>query len=223
MNIEYIINLNDKFEVEIMLKYLFQGFLLGLSYVAPIGMQNLYVINSAISKKFSRAILTAFITIFFDISLALVCFFGVGTMLQKSVIFKLAVLLFGSIIVIYIGIKLIISKIGSSAAAHTDDSIVKVILSCFTVTWINPQAIIDGSLLLGGFRISLPVAASNFFIFGSCLASFTWFTSLTVVTACFKQVINDKVIRVINIVCGIIITYYGVRLGVSFIKLTAGR
>lgn len=205
-----------------MSKYLLQGFLLGLSYVAPIGMQNLYVINSAINKKFSRAIVTAFITIFFDISLALVCFFGVGTMLQKSVIFKLAVLLFGSVVVIYIGIKLVISKISSSAATRTDDSIVRVILSCFTVTWINPQAIIDGSLLLGGFRVSLPLGASNFFILGSCIASFTWFTGITVVTACFKHVINDKVIRVINIVCGIIITYYGIRLGVSFIKLVAG-
>ncbi len=28
-----------------------QGFLMGLAYVAPIGVQNLFVINSAISQK----------------------------------------------------------------------------------------------------------------------------------------------------------------------------
>lgn len=204
-----------------MLKYLIQGFLLGLSYVAPIGMQNLYVINSAISKKFNKAIITAFITIFFDISLALVCFFGVGTMLQKSIIFKLIVLFLGSIVVIFIGIKLLLSKIEDSKAVITDNNLIKVVLTCFTVTWMNPQAIIDGSLLLGGFRVSLPIEASNFFIFGSCIASFTWFTGITVLTSLFKHVFNKKVIRVINIICGIIITYYGVRLGVSFF-LTLG-
>lgn len=30
-----------------MLEFLLQGFLLGLAYLAPIGMQNMYVINSA--------------------------------------------------------------------------------------------------------------------------------------------------------------------------------
>jgi len=37
-------------------KYL-QGFLMGLAYVAPIGVQNLFVINSAITQKRSKALL----------------------------------------------------------------------------------------------------------------------------------------------------------------------
>lgn len=36
-----------------------QGFLMGLAYVAPIGVQNLFVINSAISQKRGRALLIA--------------------------------------------------------------------------------------------------------------------------------------------------------------------
>jgi arginine exporter protein ArgO len=34
-----------------MLKYLFQGLLFGIAYVAPIGTQNLYVINTATRKS----------------------------------------------------------------------------------------------------------------------------------------------------------------------------
>lgn len=56
------------------MNYLFQGFLLGLAYVAPIGMQNMYVINSAIKSGKGRAFQVALITSFFDISLALACF-----------------------------------------------------------------------------------------------------------------------------------------------------
>ena len=42
-----------------------QGLTMGLAYVAPIGMQNLFVINSALTNKRKRALLTALIVIFF--------------------------------------------------------------------------------------------------------------------------------------------------------------
>ena len=60
-----------------------QGLTMGLAYVAPIGMQNLFVINSALTNKRKRALLTALIVIFFDITLSLACFFGIGTIMQK--------------------------------------------------------------------------------------------------------------------------------------------
>lgn len=41
-----------------------QGLSLGLAYVAPIGMQNLFVINSAMSQKLRRAMATALIVVF---------------------------------------------------------------------------------------------------------------------------------------------------------------
>ena len=61
-----------------------QGLTMGLAYVAPIGMQNLFVINSALTNNRKRALLTALIVIFFDITLSLACFFGIGTIMQKS-------------------------------------------------------------------------------------------------------------------------------------------
>nr|WP_294682156.1 hypothetical protein [uncultured Anaerotignum sp.] len=59
-----------------------QGLSLGLAYVAPIGMQNLFVVNSAMSQKLKRAIATALIVIFWDISLGISCFFGIGVLMQ---------------------------------------------------------------------------------------------------------------------------------------------
>ena len=60
-----------------------QGLALGLAYVAPIGMQNLFVINSALTQTRLRALVTALIVIFFDVTLALACFFGIGLVMQK--------------------------------------------------------------------------------------------------------------------------------------------
>jgi len=67
-----------------MAKFWLQGVLLGLAYLAPIGMQNLYVINTAAQGDRRRTAVVVASTIFFDISLALACFFGVGVLIESS-------------------------------------------------------------------------------------------------------------------------------------------
>ncbi len=84
------------------------------------------------------------------------------------------------------------------------------------VTWANPQALIDGTLLFGSFRASLPLEMAKFFIIGSSLSSFVWFLSLGTIVSIFKKAFNEKTLKIINVVCRIIIVYYGLRLGISF-------
>ncbi|MEG0773991.1 LysE family transporter [Clostridium sp.] len=202
-----------------MLEFFLQGFTLGLAYVAPIGMQNIYVINTAIGKSRIRAYQVALITIFFDISLALACFFGMGAIMEKSQLLKGSILFVGSLAIIYIGIGLLRSTPNLNREVDINKTIGQVITTCFMVTWINPQALIDGSLLLGGFRASLPAEASVIFILGVCLASFTWFIGLTTIVSIFRQKINTNIIKGINIVCGIVIIYYGLKLGYNFLQM----
>lgn len=202
-----------------MLKTLVQGFVLGIAYLAPIGMQNLYVINTAMGGEKLRTYQVAIITTIFDISLALACFYGIGILLDKSQILKGIVLFLGSIAVIYIGITLLKSKAVDNNKVDINKPLIQVVAACFAVTWLNPQALIDGSLLLGGFKASLTAEASRFFISGVCLASISWFTGIATLVSIFKNSFNNNVIRKINIVCGIIIIYYGIKLGYSFIGM----
>ncbi|MEA3422515.1 MAG: LysE family transporter [Bacillota bacterium] len=201
------------------LNYLFQGFLLGIAYVAPIGMQNLYVINTAVSKNKARAYQVALIIIFFDISLAIACFFGMGLIMDKFEILKAMILFIGSIAVMYIGYSLIRSKPELKSDIDVNKTIMQVIAICFTVTWLNPQALIDGSLLLGGFRASLPIADANVFIAGVAIASFTWFMGITTIIISFRNVFNVKVLTVINYICGGVIIVYGVKLAYTFYQI----
>lgn len=200
------------------MRYLLQGLLFGLAYVAPIGTQNLYVINTATSQSKLRTCQVALITVFFDISLAISCFFGIGLLIDRYLLLKEIILLLGCVIVTYIGIGLIRSTSKVSYSKNVDDSLIKILVSCFAVTWLNPQAIIDGSLLLGGFRASLPSEMSKYFILGVCIASFVWFNSLSILVSKFRSKFN-KLIKWINVICGVILIFYGVKLGYSFIQL----
>lgn len=201
------------------MQFFMQGFLLGLAYVAPIGAQNMYVINSAVKLRKRQAYKVSTVTIFFDISLAFTCFMGVGILLDKYTILKEGILFIGSIIVFYIGISLIRGQVTMNQEIDVNQPLYKTAIICFSVTWLNPQAIIDGSLLLGGFRASLPPVYANLFILGVMAASFTWFIGLTTAISTMKSVLNVRILKGINIICGIVVLCFGFKLLYRFICL----
>lgn len=201
------------------MNYFLQGLTMGLAYVAPIGLQNLFVINSALTHSRRRALLTALIVIFFDVTLALACFFGIGAVMQRYEWLQMLVLLTGSLIVIYIGIGLLRSKVEELEKTEMDLSIWRTISSACVVTWFNPQAIIDGTMMLGAFHVTLTASQSTPFISGVAAASCIWFSGLTLVISIFSSKFNVKTLRVVNLISGIVVIFYGVKLFFSFLKI----
>ena len=200
--------------------YFLQGFSIGLAYVAPIGSQNLFVINTGLTQPTKRVYQTAFIVMFFDITLAFACFFGVGALMDRFALLKMAIMLIGSLVLIYMGFSLARSS-GTLEKKDVNIPLKKVVSMACVVTWFNPQALIDGSLLFGAFRASLPPADSTAFIIGAACASATWWLGLSTITHLFGSKLNDKILRGINVVCGLIILFYGLKLLLNF-AATAG-
>ena len=196
-----------------------QGLTMGLAYVAPIGLQNLFVINTALTQKRSRVYLTALIVFFFDISLGLACFLGVGALMQALPWLQKVILGIGSLIVIWIGIGLLRSKASMEGGRDVNVPIWKVISTACVVTWFNPQAIIDGTMMLGAFRASLPAGSDVFFICGFASASVLWFLGISTVISLFSARFNNRILNIINKVCGAVIIFSGCKLAWSFLKL----
>ena len=192
---------------------------MGLAYVAPIGMQNLFVINTALTQKRTRVYLTALIVIFFDVTLGLACFLGVGALMAALPWLQKMIFAAGSLIVIWIGIGLIRSKASLEGGRDVNVPLWKVITTACVVTWFNPQAIIDGTMMLGAFRASLPEGTDRFFIAGFASASVTWFLGLSTVLSLLGAHINEKILTIINKICGAVIIFYGCKLAFNFCKL----
>ena len=196
-----------------------QGLTMGLAYVAPIGLQNLFVINSALTQRRSRVYLTALIVILCDVPLGIACFLGAGALMQAVPWLQKVILGLGSLIVIWIGIGLLRSRASLEGGKDVNVPVWKLFTTAFVVTWFNPQAIIDVSLLLGSFRVALPPEESGLFLWGVVCASCLWFLSLTTISSLFKNRFTPRLLRIINLVCGLVIFFYGVKLGWSFVEL----
>ncbi|MBW3092144.1 LysE family transporter [Bifidobacterium sp. 82T10] len=228
-----------------------QGLTMGLAYIAPIGMQNLFVINSALTRTRRNALITALIVVLFDMSLSLSCFFGVGALMEAHPWLETIVLGLGGLIVVKIGMGLLLPKkkaatqgsAADSAAANSSVAVAQsadgtvagaagttanhaqhmglrglldTIGTACVVTWFNPQAIIDGTLMLGAFAATLSAQQTTPFITGVETASVMWFMGVTLVVNAFAHKFSPKIIDVLNRVCGGVITLYGVKLLVDF-------
>lgn len=195
-----------------------QGLALGLAYVAPIGMQNLFVINSALTQTRLRALVTALIVIFFDVTLALACFFGIGLVMQKYPPVQLGILLLGGLVVVYIGVSLLKSSVRQIGGAQ-QMPLGKTVWAACVVTWFNAQAVIDGTMLLGAFKASMTEAQSLHFLFGVLSASCLWFVTLAMVVSLAGSLVTPRVLGVINKICGAVIAVYGLRLMWHFAEI----
>ncbi len=195
-----------------MFQFILQGFLLGLAYVAPIGTQNLFVINTALTQRRARVLITALIVTFFDVSLSVACFFGVGALMEQSIWIELGVILIGSLVVIWIGIGLLRSHDTMDTSVNTDIPVTKIIGTACVVTWFNPQALIDGTMLLGASRAAVPDEYQTAFIIACAMASVVWWFGMSTVVNLLRSKISDKVLRIINVVCGLFIVFYGCKL-----------
>ena len=207
-----------------MLSVMLQGFTMGLAYVAPIGMQNLFVINAAVSQPRTRALITALFVTLFDMSLTLACFFGVGAVMDAVPWLGPLMQLVGGGLVIAIGIVLIVPRrkkgaepakkdaAGSAARARMQQPGLRgVFVAALLVTWCNPQAFIDGTMMLGAFRATFGGADGLAFVTGACMASLVWFPGMALIVSALGSRFNDRILRVIKVVCCLVVIAYGLR------------
>ena len=221
-----------------------QGLTMGFAYIAPIGMQNLFVINSALTRTRRNALITALIVVFFDVALSLSCFFGIGALMQSHPWLEHIVLGLGGLAVIRIGLGLALPRKSQSStnqsepAPHTAAGgsetqssaattripnrhlgargLLRTIGTACAVTWFNPQAIIDGTLMLGAFAATLNAQQTTPFITGVETASVLWFFGVTLLVNTFAHKFSPKTLTLLNRACGWVITLYGVKLLIDF-------
>ncbi|MCW0952570.1 LysE family transporter [Weissella ceti] len=202
---------------------LLSGMAIGFAFIAPIGMQNLYVFNNAMNNTMKRAFLYVAFVWFADATFSLAAYFGMGALINSNELLKLIVMIVGGLLVLYIGWAIFRSansvEMGEKGTSLTPKA---ALISAFVVTWANPQALVDGSLMLGATRAKLAEADVWPFIIGVLIATATWFTFITLIVNLFKTKLTKKAFVWVNIVSGFIVMAYGIYLLVGAAKMIMG-
>lgn len=190
-----------------------RGILIGFAFVAPIGMQNIYMFNNALSNKMSKALLYNFLVWFCDALFSFAAFYGIGALISDNEIVKIIVMLVGGALTSYIGFNIIRSAkqtaIGSDSKKQT---LKQALMTALIVSWGNPQAMIDGTMMLGASRATLTFEQSILFITGVITASFIWDHGITIGFNLLRDKLPKKFLLAINLISGIIVAVYGLYL-----------
>ena len=190
-----------------------RGILVGFAFVAPIGMQNIYMFNNALSNKMSKALLYNFLVWFCDALFSFAAFYGIGALISANEIVKIIVMLIGGALTSYIGFNIVRSAkqtaIGSDSKKQT---LKQALMTALIVSWGNPQAMIDGTMMLGASRATLTFEQSILFITGVITASFIWDHGITIGSNLLRDKLPKKFLLAINLISGIIVAVYGLYL-----------
>lgn len=190
-----------------------RGILIGFAFVAPIGMQNIYMFNNALSNKMSKALLYNFLVWFCDALFSFAAFYGIGALISANEIVKIIVMIIGGALTSYIGFNIIRSAkqtaIGSDSKKQT---LKQALMTALIVSWGNPQAMIDGTMMLGASRATLTFEQSILFITGVVTASFIWDHGITIGFNLLRDKLPKKFLLAINLISGIIVAIYGLYL-----------
>ena len=190
-----------------------RGILIGFAFVAPIGMQNIYMFNNALSNKMSKALLYNFLVWFCDALFSFAAFYGIGALISANEIVKIIVMLIGGALTSYIGFNIIRSAkqtaIGSDSKKQT---LKQALMTALIVSWGNPKAMIDGTMMLGASRATLTFEQSILFITGVITASFIWDHGITIGFNLLRDKLPKKFLLAINLISGIIVAVYGLYL-----------
>ena len=190
-----------------------RGILVGFAFVAPIGMQNIYMFNNALSNKMSKALLYNFLVWFCDALFSFAAFYGIGALISANEIVKIIVMLVGGALTSYIGFNIIRSAkqtaIGSDSKKQT---LKQALMTALIASWGNPQAMIDGTMMLGASRATLTFEQSILFITGVVTASFIWDHGITIGFNLLRDKLPKKFLLAINLISGIIVAVYGLYL-----------
>ena len=190
-----------------------RGILVGFAFVAPIGMQNIYMFNNALSNKMSKALLYNFLVWFCYALFSFAAFYGIGALISANEIVKIIVMLVGGALTSYIGFNIIRSAkqtaIGSDSKKQT---LKQALMTALIVSWGNPQAMIDGTMMLGASRATLTFEQSILFITGVVTASFIWDHGITIGFNLLRDKLPKKFLLAINLISGIIVAVYGLYL-----------
>jgi L-lysine exporter family protein LysE/ArgO len=169
------------------------GLFLGFGLILAIGPQNIFIIKQGMKKEYSYQ--CAFICSLCDSSMVFASLFGLHQVLlrhQKLQTF----LMIGAIIflTVYAGFCFknayknrlnragVIKHFDGSEGKIGQQKFLKLVFLALGFSILNPQAILDCMVIIGGYAQSYPSDSQYIFGLGVMLASFLWFLGLTTVS-----------------------------------------
>ncbi|HVJ63936.1 MAG TPA: LysE family transporter [Bdellovibrionota bacterium] len=193
-----------------------QGFLLQASLILALGAQNLFVLNAGLRRQ--HPLLVALIASLCDAMLIFVGVLGVASIFVQMPMLKISLGVLGVAFLFYYGLlKLREAKNGVELpqALASTVTIKQTILASLAFSLLNPHALLDTIVLIGGYSSRFALFSERFY-FGAGAAVFSalWFLALVLLSTRASRLLSSpRAMRGVCLVSGLILIYLTFKLG----------
>lgn len=197
----------------IMLIY-FNGLMLGFSLIMALGPQNVFLIKQGAKKNYPG--LSAMICFVCDIVLICGSVAGLHNLLLDHPTLQVSMIWLGSAFLWYYAIKTLKNVFVSKKENRNVEAVTynraQIVLFALGFSLLNPHAIIDSLVIIGGGSSQFPHHEMAF-LSGVLSASLIWFSSLTLTTRFLADVLTKGVIwQTLELCSGLLMAFIGTRL-----------
>ena len=203
-----------------------QNIILGISIAAPIGPASIAIINNGIKNGFLIAFKTALGVILADTTYILIVYFGISGFVTIPFV-KTLIFTFGCLVLLYLGFQTIKGELREKKENKSESKVVKKItnksplIQGYAVNISNPIAVVYwlgmfGSTLAGSTQNQDKGTALIYSLF-IVVGILIWHTGLCLISSFGVRFLNKKVLKIIAIISGIILIFFGLRFGYNAI------
>lgn len=188
-----------------MLVAYFQGIILGMAMILPIGPQNAFVLSQGIRRQYP--VMVAALCAISDAILISLGVFGGGALLAQSPLLLQLVTWAGVAFLIWYGWGAFREALKPNPDTFSMDSQTlhtryRIIATVLAVTWLNPHVYLDTVVVLGSLGEQFG-DLRLWFVIGAVTASIIWFFSLALLAAWMAPWLQkSQAQRGINLVVG---------------------
>lgn len=204
-------------EIVIMNVYI-SGLVLGLTLITTLGPQNIFLIRQGALKR--HVILSASVCFLCDVILVTASVKGLHHVLEQHPALRSAMAWAGCLFLLYYGILNVNNamKKQDMDQPQTLQPVIsrsKVIMLALGFSLLNPHAIIDTLILIGGSSGQFP-GHEQAFLLGVLSSSLLWFTTLTLVTQlCATWLSKTSVWQGVELTSGLLMIALSAKLAFS--------
>lgn len=192
------------------------GLALGFGLIISMGPQNLFLIRQGMKREY--AYISALICSLCDMLLILLSTMSVSKLIIASPAAKMVFIALGALFLAVYGAKSIFFGVRQLRKQTTTEltnvsktrSVWRLLFTAVSFSLLNPQAIIDTMIMIGGVVCRYPEEDQLLFIIGVIAASFLWFNAIAALSSFganyFK---NSRTCAILEIASGLIMLGFG--------------
>ena len=186
---------------------MFQGVILGLGMIIPIGAQNAYILGRGINRN--HHLLAATICVVLDIVLIAAGIFGASALISRNESLMSFITWGGILFLFTYGVLSFKAVFQNNYQVMVTENLFKsrkvVVATVFAVSLLNPHLYLDTVVILGSVGGQFEGQSKLSFAVGTMLASIIWFYSLAVGAAKMGPFLSQpKILRSIDFFVGCI-------------------